>query len=257
MAYKQCFTTNPTVRVTSGYPNYPGGSYHGAADIVLSPNTSIYAITAGTIVRAYVWQGGTEGVASWGNHIVVQMGDNEYWLCAHMARQEMSVGMTIQSGQYIGSQGGTGNVTGDHVHWEHWVGGYSTAYRVDPFPLLGIPNALGTYEVEWDASGNPIPPDETGDIVINPKSGVYAREKTITITTTLVGDIYYTEDGSYPEIGSSSTIRYSYPIRLKKGNTQIIVGVYNSATKQWSEWAYARYTIKGAGMPLWMKLWWY
>lgn len=155
--YPQSITDQQTIYESAGYPTYPSGGYHGGIDTVHG-NHLAYAPASGTVVVAHVWQGGTEGNDSWGNYIVVDMGNNAYWLAAHFAAQTHTVGEQITKGNLIGTQGKTGNVTGIHTHWEYWVGGQSTAYRSDPSPLLGIPNgAPATYDVSWDADEPPGP----------------------------------------------------------------------------------------------------
>lgn len=269
MAYLQCFTTNPTVRVTSGYPYYPGGGYHGACDMVLSPDTTIHAIASGTIVRAWHWQGTRTGTDSWGNHIVVQMGPYEYWLCAHMASQLWSAGQTVTAGDAIGTQGETGNAYGKHVHWEHWVGGFGTKFRTDPFPLLGIPNAVGTYDVEWSGEGGSNVPTPASGITFSPPPGTYNLPIDVSISAMWQGTIYYSIDGTYPSLDDPVyTHEYTGPVHLLMGDTQFIVGVYNPTLppeQQWSEWGIARYKVledeeakrkRLKGMPLYMKMWW-
>lgn len=154
--YPQSITDQSTIFESAGYPTYPSGGYHGGIDTVHG-NHLAYAPASGTVVVAHVWQGGTEGNDSWGNYIVVDMGNNTYWLAAHFAAQTHIVGEQIAKGDLIGTQGKTGNVTGIHTHWECWVGGQSTEYRQDPSTLLGIPNGRGTYEVSWDAENPPGP----------------------------------------------------------------------------------------------------
>lgn len=155
--YPQSITDQPTIRESAGYPEYPDGGYHGGIDTVHT-NHLAYAPAGGTIVVAHVWQGTTEHNDSWGNYIVVDMGNNRYWLAAHFTQQLNTVGQVLKKGDYIGTQGRTGNVTGVHTHWEYWVGGQSTAYRSDPSQILGIPNgAPATYDVSWDAEEPPGP----------------------------------------------------------------------------------------------------
>lgn len=155
--YKQSITDQTTIRVTAGYPSYPSGGAHGGIDTVHA-NYKAYAPQSGKVVTAHVWQGGTTGNDSWGNYIVVDMGNNQYWLAAHFTAQEHKVGDKITKGDFIGTQGKTGNVTGTHTHWEYWVGGKSTRYRRDPSTILGIPNQVGTFDVEWDADEPVDPP---------------------------------------------------------------------------------------------------
>lgn len=155
--YPQSITDQSTIYESAGYPQYPGGGYHGGIDTVHN-NHLAYAPASGKVVVAHVWQGTTADEDSWGNYIVVDMGNNTYWLAAHFTEQLHTVGEVISKGDYIGQQGMTGNVTGIHTHWEYWVGGQSTAYRQDPSPLLGIPNgAPATYDVSWDAGEPPGP----------------------------------------------------------------------------------------------------
>ena len=154
--YPQSITDQSTIFESAGYPAYSDGSYHGGIDTVHN-NRLAYAPASGTVVTAHVWQGGTEGNDSWGNYIVVDMGNGSYWLAAHFTAQTHTVGDQITKGDLIGTQGETGNVTGIHTHWEYWVGGQSTAYRQDPSTLLGIPNGRGTYQVSWDATEPPGP----------------------------------------------------------------------------------------------------
>jgi murein DD-endopeptidase MepM/ murein hydrolase activator NlpD len=44
----------------------------------------------------------------------------------------VQVGQTVQAGDVIGLVGGTGRVTGAHLHWEIWAGGV----QVNPLDWL-------------------------------------------------------------------------------------------------------------------------
>ena len=157
--YKQCITDQKTIYESAGYPYYSGGGEHGGIDTV-HDNYKAYAPLAGKVVWAQVWDGSTiTGNMSWGNMILVEFEPNKYWLAAHFASQIWAEGDSIAQGQFIGTQGQTGNVTGTHTHWEYWDGGQTTAYRKDPSSILRIPNGVGTYNVTWDASTpQPKPP---------------------------------------------------------------------------------------------------
>lgn len=182
MAYKQCITNQSTIRVTAAYGSYPSGGYHGGLDTVHT-NLQAFAPKSGTVVVAHTWQGGTSGNDSWGNYIVVSMGNNQFWLAGHLASQSHTVGEVINEGDFIGTQGRTGNVTGIHTHWEFWNGGQSTRYRTDPSTILRIPNAVGTYSVEWDTEYTepgpepPTPPEPPApseyNIAFLPPEGAY------------------------------------------------------------------------------------
>lgn len=166
MSYRQSLTDASTMSVNQHYGNaghggidlglYDGSTYNGPAPI--------YAPAAGTVVWTQQWDGHTiTGNQSWGNMVTVQFGENQYYLIAHMLALELNERTVLQQGQYIGRQGTTGNSSGPHVHLEYWNGGFSTAYRTDPTPLIGgIPNIEGIYEMEWDAENPPGPPGPPG-----------------------------------------------------------------------------------------------
>lgn len=178
MIYKQCITDLNSIYVSAAYPSYPSGGYHGGIDTVHG-NHKVYAPFAGKVVTAHHWGGGTTGNDSWGNYIVVQMDNGNYWLAAHFAEQLHYEGELLNQGDFIGIQGETGNVTGIHTHWEQWIGGYGSAYRADPSSVIRLPNSKGTFYVEWDASGStpeqlPQPtPDNPPDI--NPNAEYYIK----------------------------------------------------------------------------------
>ena len=129
----------------------PAGSYsisqeygtngHGGTDMACVKGTDVMAVQAGSVVTVQNWDGVTlTGNMSWGNMIVVQHVDDSgsiyYSLYAHNSQLLVSVGQTVNKGEVIAKSGNTGNVYGAHggyhLHLEIWVGGYGTAYRVNP-----------------------------------------------------------------------------------------------------------------------------
>lgn len=151
--YKQCITDVSPIRVTAGYPAYADGSPHRGIDTVHG-NHKAYAPEAGTVVVAQHWNGSTSGDQSWGNMIKVRMADGTTWRAAHFASQIWNVGDTISKGQFIGTQGKTGNATGIHTHWEY---ADAAGNLRDPSGIIRIPNQVGTWDVEWDSGGGPGP----------------------------------------------------------------------------------------------------
>jgi murein DD-endopeptidase MepM/ murein hydrolase activator NlpD len=67
-----------------------------------------------------------------GNATVVDHGWGVYSGFWHQSQFDVQVGETIQQGETIGLVGGTGRVTGAHLHWEIWVNGI----QVDPLDWL-------------------------------------------------------------------------------------------------------------------------
>ena len=60
----------------------------------------------------------------------------------HLERRLVQVGQTVKAGDVIGIQGATGQVTGEHLHFECRKG----TKQIDAAEYLGIKNALGTYD---------------------------------------------------------------------------------------------------------------
>jgi len=89
-----------------------GGSPHNGIDIAAGYGSSIHAIAEGQIIA----NGKNDG---WGNWVAIQH-PNQYNLVSiysHMsALSFLQVGTNIYSGQIIGYEGATGNVTGSHLH---------------------------------------------------------------------------------------------------------------------------------------------
>jgi murein DD-endopeptidase MepM/ murein hydrolase activator NlpD len=58
-----------------------------------------------------------------GNTTFIDHGWGVFTGYLHQSEIDVAVGDVIQTGQTIGLVGGTGRVTGPHLHWEIWVGG--------------------------------------------------------------------------------------------------------------------------------------
>jgi murein DD-endopeptidase MepM/ murein hydrolase activator NlpD len=67
-----------------------------------------------------------------GNATIIDHGWGVYSGFWHQSETEVQVGEMVEAGQVIGMVGGTGRVTGAHLHWEVWVNGV----QVNPFDWL-------------------------------------------------------------------------------------------------------------------------
>jgi murein DD-endopeptidase MepM/ murein hydrolase activator NlpD len=67
-----------------------------------------------------------------GNATIIDHGWGVYSGFWHQSQIYANVGNTVETGQVIGLVGGTGRVTGAHLHWEVWVNGV----QVDPLNWL-------------------------------------------------------------------------------------------------------------------------
>ncbi|MGH9279435.1 MAG: murein hydrolase activator EnvC family protein [Acidimicrobiales bacterium] len=92
------------------------GAMHSGIDIDSGPGVPIKAAKTGTVIMAG-WNGG------YGNCVVIDHGGGFSTLYAHQASMSVGSGQSVSQGQVIGYVGGTGNVTGPHLHFETRVGG--------------------------------------------------------------------------------------------------------------------------------------
>ena len=103
---------------------------HTGIDIPAPGNTPILACKSGQVVTsAYHY--------SYGNYVVIDHGNGNSTLYAHMSSRAVSEGDMVTQGQVIGYVGATGNTTGPHLHLEVRENGQ----RVDPeskFPGVSL-----------------------------------------------------------------------------------------------------------------------
>jgi beta-lactamase regulating signal transducer with metallopeptidase domain/biotin carboxyl carrier protein len=117
-------------RISSSYgprPAQPAGApaFHYGTDVAAPSGTAIQAPGAGTITHA---EAGLNGVAGWGNTVVIDHGNGWETVYAHMQGFDVEVGDMVRAGQQIGRVGSTGRSTGPHVHVELRHNGE----RIDP-----------------------------------------------------------------------------------------------------------------------------
>ena len=103
---------------------------HTGIDIPAPGNTPILACKSGQVVTsAYHY--------SYGNYVVIDHGNGNSTLYAHMSSRAVSEGDMVTQGQIIGYVGTTGSSTGNHLHLEV----RDNYTRVDPeskFPSLSL-----------------------------------------------------------------------------------------------------------------------
>ena len=103
-------------RLTSlfGYRIHPitGKAHsHTGIDIPAPGGTPIQACKSGQVVpSAYHY--------SYGNYVVIDHGNGNSTLYAHMSSRAVSEGQMVSQGQTIGAVGDTGNTSGPHLHYE-------------------------------------------------------------------------------------------------------------------------------------------
>lgn len=100
-------------------------------------NMPIYAAESGTV---YAIHDNDTTKKSWGNYIKIKHEGEVYTLYAHLktGSLKVKVGDKVTQGEMIANMGGTGKVTGNHLHFEIYKGGAATKYRIDPLPLTYV-----------------------------------------------------------------------------------------------------------------------
>lgn len=94
-------------------------------------------VTGGKVVAVSTgWNAGR------GTLIKVQTAPGVIEFYQHCAAVYVTVGQQVPQGTVLGRAGETGNVTGEHLHFEVQVNGTP----VEPSAWLGLPNAGGTYD---------------------------------------------------------------------------------------------------------------
>ena len=115
----------PVNGAVTSYYGYRWGRQHTGIDIDGYTGQPIVASKEGTVVLAEYYGG-------YGNAVVLDHGGGYSTLYAHQSRLAVSSGQSVEQGDIIGYIGTTGNVTGDHLHFEVRVNGNP----VDPMPYL-------------------------------------------------------------------------------------------------------------------------
>jgi murein DD-endopeptidase MepM/ murein hydrolase activator NlpD len=99
--------------------------FHTGLDFAGGEGLQIFAPAAGKVVFA-------APLTVRGNATIIDHGLGVYSGFWHQSEQLVNVGDTVTQGQVIGLVGGTGRVTGAHLHWEVWVNGV----QVNPLDWL-------------------------------------------------------------------------------------------------------------------------
>jgi len=117
-----------TITSEFGYRKFMGKrDFHTGVDIGVWYRTEVHATQDGTVIAAG-WQRGY----GWTVEITHTMGFST--LYAHLSRYLVDVGDEVKAGDVIGLSGGSGNVTGPHLHYEIRLNGVP----VDPSKYLNM-----------------------------------------------------------------------------------------------------------------------
>lgn len=121
--------------ISSVYPNYPDGTYHGAIDIAGNKLQPIYPPEDGFTVYQSGWNTGGYGNLCILHHTAT----DTYHYFAHQNELPLvSEGQTVNHTDCIGYVGTTGNSTGYHLHWEIRDSDLSTKINPCATPTLSV-----------------------------------------------------------------------------------------------------------------------
>ena len=158
MAYTTYLSDSLQAEVTQVY-----GNGHLGTDIQfkLIYWSNVCFPKSGTV--AVSQHGGTGDLWTYGEWYEVNCSDGTKYRMAHLrgGSRVVGVGAVVTAGQLAGVQGNTGNTTGAtgiHLHLEYFVNGA----RTSPGPLMGFPDAVGTYDITFGGPEPPGPPQPGG-----------------------------------------------------------------------------------------------
>ncbi len=99
-------------RVISDFGVKPGGERNDGINISVPLGTAVHASEAGTVIYS------GNGIAGYGNLILIQHADNWVTAYAHLSVMNVDRGAVVTRGQVIGEAGNTGAVTAAQLHFE-------------------------------------------------------------------------------------------------------------------------------------------
>lgn len=110
----QIVTSGFYIRPISGGVKSQGLHGHNGVDLAASVGTPIKASASGKVIVSRT--GGYNG--GYGTYVVISHGNGTQTLYAHMSKNNVVVGQTVEQGEVIGTIGMTGKTTGPHLHFE-------------------------------------------------------------------------------------------------------------------------------------------
>ena len=118
------------------------GTFHTGVDLEAATGTPVH-VTADGVVTSAAWSG------AYGKLVVVDHGNGIETYYAHLSEFRVIPGQEVQRGQVIALSGGTGRVTGPHMHYEVRLRGTP----VNPYKYLVKAQPSGSTRTEHNDLG--------------------------------------------------------------------------------------------------------
>ena len=129
-------------RILNGVPDD-----HRGIDVVGITNKTITAVASGVVGASQIITDRKNLTWQWGNYVRVDGDDGLSYYYCHMDRRLVVPGQRVKAGDTLGIEGNTGYSFGRHCHFEVRRNGAA----INPAPVLGIPNEIGTYGRDYRA----------------------------------------------------------------------------------------------------------
>lgn len=150
-------------------------SSHDGLDLVGVDGKNIYSNVDG-VVEVAGWENANNTKQGFGKYIrIKKTGSTDKYYFGHLSEIKVKVGQTVKVGDLIGVEGSTGYSTGSHCHFCVRVNGSKTNLR-KAYDILGIKNAIGTYEGKIETSTTSSSTSYTAGKTYTLKSNVKVRK---------------------------------------------------------------------------------
>lgn len=114
---------------------------HAGVDLVGVASKEIRAIAPGTVHRVGFDANG------WGRYITIKQSDGLFAIYCHCKSIHKTAGQVVRAGDWIATEGATGQVTGAHLHLELRKVYDNNKSTIDPLEYLELVNKVGHAKV--------------------------------------------------------------------------------------------------------------
>ena len=184
----------------------------------------VVAAAPGTVTRVE-----NLGSRSYGLYVVIDHGNGESTLYAHLSAELLSVGQTVDRGQLVGRVGESGNVSGPHLHFEERRDGTIVApwFHGEPFLEPSTQRSRSCDDTpiagDWTGDGKAdvgvFRRKRTGRFLLDVNGAVKQARMFAGTDTPLVGDW---DGNGVPDFGRHRATNRVFTLRARDGTTRSV-----------------------------------